>query len=116
MNKHFSGKRFYWDRALEKFHDRKTDEDYYLFEDACQIADLLNQYDEENGQLKKGIVHYNLLKEDIKTVLDYIGTNIILNYARMDDIYSLNDRERLAYIRLSKSIGEGYDDVDLEKW
>ena len=56
--------------------------------------------------------HYGLLKEDIETVLDYIGTNIVLNYARRDDTYSLNDRERLAYMRLSKCIGRGYEHIN----
>lgn len=57
---------------------------------------------------------YGLLKEDIETVLDYIGTNIILNFARRDDTYSLNNRERLAYMRLSKCIGKGYKHIDFE--
>jgi hypothetical protein len=61
------------------------------------------------------IEEYKFLKEDIETVLNYIGTNIILNYARRDDTYSLNNRERIAFIRLSKSIGKGYDDYDLNK-
>lgn len=57
---------------------------------------------------------YGLLKEDIGTVLNYIGTNIVLNWARRDDTYSLNDRERLAYMRLSKCIGRGYEHIDFK--
>ena len=60
------------------------------------------------------IIPYKLLKEDIETVLDYIGTNIVLNYARRDDTYSLNNNERMAYMRLSKSVGRGYEEVVLE--
>ena len=57
---------------------------------------------------------YGLLKEDIKTVLDYIGTNIVLNFTRRDDTYSLNNRERLAYMRLSKCVGRGYEHIDFD--
>jgi len=55
---------------------------------------------------------YELLNEDIETVLNYIGTNIILNFARRDDTYSLNNKERLAYMRLSKFIGRGYEHIN----
>ena len=61
------------------------------------------------------IIKYPYLKEDIETVLNYIGTNIILNYARQDDTYSLNNKERIAYMRLSKCVGKGYEQVDLNK-
>lgn len=57
---------------------------------------------------------YVLLKEDIEIVLNYIGTNIVLNFARRDDTYSLNNRERLAYMRLSKCIGRGYEHIDFD--
>ena len=61
------------------------------------------------------IEKYKFLKQDIETVLDYIGTNIILNYTRQDDTYSLNTKERIAFIRLSKCTGRGYEDYDLNK-
>lgn len=64
---------------------------------------------------EKRIIDYNFLKEDIETVLDYIGTNIVLNFARQDDTYSLNNKERIAYMRLSKCIGRGYENLDLNK-
>ena len=60
-------------------------------------------------------MEYKFLKEDIESLLDYVGTNIILNFARCDDTYSLNDKERVAFIRLSKCVGRGYDDYDLNK-
>lgn len=95
MNKHFSGKRFYWDRALDKFHDRKTNEDYYPFEDACQIADLLNQYDEENEQLKQFKEKvFNIINKKLQDNEKLDGVDTAMYYANRQTLNELKKELR----------------------
>ena len=73
------------------------------------------EIENDNYEQVNDVEGYRFLKEDIESVLDYIGTNIILNFARQDDTYSLNNQQRIAFVRLSKCVGRGYGDFDLNK-
>jgi len=73
------------------------------------------EVENDNYEQLTEIEGYKFLKVDIESVLDYIGTNIVLNFARQDDTYSLNNQQRTAFVRLSKCVGRSYGDFDLNK-
>ena len=55
MTRHFSGKKYYWDRALERVKERATNE----IIDGCELADKLNELTDEIEQLKEQIKIYD---------------------------------------------------------